>query len=401
MNRLMLAIGISAAVAGTSQAQTDSIAADTVKGFVFTDVITVPTTSVKDQNKSGTCWCFAGTSHMEDEIMHKGGEALDLSEMFTVRQCYLEKARKHVLSQGNSHLAAGGSILDVPHVWATYGVVPESVYSGLNYGESKHDHGELDKALTAYVKAVASGRKVTTAWYDGLNGILDAYFGPVPEKFTVNGKEYTPKTYAESLGLDMNDYVPLTSFTHHEAYKPFVLEVADNWLSGQYYNLPLDEFKAAVDNALEKGYTVVWAADVSEDGFKWKEGYALLPAEKTEADMDATELARWVKLSDADRKAEQAKIDGAGVKELNVTPELRQEMFERLQTTDDHGMVIVGVAKDQLGNRYYKVKNSWDTNQVYDGYFYVSEPYFLAKTMSVLVNKKGLPSKTVKALGLK
>lgn len=399
MNKLTFAIGISAACAASAVAQSEPT--DSVKGFVFTDVITVPTTSVKDQNKSGTCWCFAGTSHFEEEILHNGGDSLNLSEMFTVRHCYLDKARRHVLSQGNSHFAAGGSILDVPYVWDNYGAVPESVYGGLNYGEDKHDHGELDKAITAYVHAVATGKKATTAWLQGLNGILDAYLGPLPEKFVVDGKEYTPRTYADHLGLSSDNYVALTSFTHHPAYRPFVLEVADNWLAGQYYNLPLDEFKAAVDNALQNGYSVVWAADVSEDGFKWKEGYALLPAAKTESDMDATELARWVKLSDADRKAEQAKIDGPGVKELDVTPELRQQMFETLQTTDDHGMVIVGTATDQLGNRYYKVKNSWDTNQVYDGYFYVSEPYFLAKTLSVLINKKGVPSKILKALNIK
>lgn len=384
-----------------AQADTTATATDSIVDFVFTDVITVPTTSVKNQNKSGTCWCFAGTSHLEDEILHNGGDSLDLSEMWTVRHCYFEKARKMVLAQGNAHFSAGGSILDVPHVWEAYGIVPEEVYSGLNYGENLHDHGELDKVLSAYVRAVASGKKATTAWQQGLNGILDAYFGPMPETFTVGGKEYTPQSYAQSLGLDMDNYVALTSFTHHPEYKPFVLEVADNWLSGQYYNLPLQEFKAVVDNALEKGYTVVWAADVSEPGFKWKEGYALMPAAKSESDMDATELARWVKLSSADRQAEQAKISGPSTKEIEVTPESRQEMFERLQTTDDHGMVITGVATDQLGHRYYKVKNSWDTNQIYDGYFYVSEPYFLAKTMSVLVNKKAIPSKTLKALNLK
>lgn len=399
----LLAMGVAALCASGAIAQTDTAATatDTVKGFVFTDVITIPTTSVKDQNKSGTCWCFAGTSHLEDEILHNGGDSLNLSEMFTVRHCYLDKARRYILSQGNGHFAAGGSILDVPHVYATYGVVPESVYAGLNYGEAKHDHGELDKAIGAYLRAVASNKKVTTAWQAGLEGILDAYFGPVPEKFTVDGKEYTPLTYAKHLGLDMNNYIPLTSFTHHPMYQPFVLEVADNWTHDGYYNLPLDEFKAAVDNALEKGYSVVWAADVSEPGFKWKEGYALMPAAKSESDMDATELARWVKLSDADRLAEQAKIEGPETKQITVTPESRQKMFETLETTDDHGMVIVGVATDQLGNRYYKVKNSWDTNQIYDGYFYVSEPYFLSKTMSVLVNKNGVPSKTLKALGLK
>lgn len=392
----LLGLGL-ATMAATQAAPTDSLT-----GFVFTDVITVPTTSVKDQNKSGTCWCFAGTSHLEDEILHQGGDSLNLSEMFTVRHCYLDKARRYVRSQGNAHLAAGGSILDVPYVWERYGVVPESVYEGLNYGEKKHDHGELDKVISAYMKAVASGRKVSTAWEAGLNGILDAYFGPVPEEFTVNGKTYTPRSYADALGLNMDDYVAMTSFTHHPYYKAFGLEVADNWLCGQYHNLPLDEFKAVVDNALSKGYSVVWAADVSEKGFKWREGYAVMPAAKTESDMNATELARWVTLSDADREKEEYNFTSpADLKELAVTPENRQQMFDRLETTDDHGMVIVGTAKDQLGNRYYKVKNSWDDNHVYGGYFYVSEPYFLAKTLSILVNKKGVPDKTLRALNIK
>jgi bleomycin hydrolase len=389
----------------TAQAQTDTTAVantDTVKGFVFTDVISVPTTSVKNQNKSGTCWCFAGTSHLEDEILHAGGDSLDLSEMFTVRQCYLDKARRYVRAQGNAHFSEGGSILDVPYVYSTYGVVPESVYAGLNYGETKHDHGELTRAITAYMQAVASGKKISTAWEAGLNGILDAYFGKVPETFTVNGKTYTPKTYAEALGLDMDNYIAFTSFTHHPFYKSFGLEVADNWICGQYMNLPLDEFKAVVDNALKEGYSVVWAADVSEKGFKWKDGYALLPAAKTEADMEATELSRWVTLSDADREAEQYTFTTPdALVEMNVTQEIRQEMFDRLETTDDHGMVIVGKATDQAGNSYYKVKNSWDTKQVYGGYFYVSEPYFLAKTMSILVNKNGVPKDIRKKIGIK
>lgn len=388
------------AVAMTSGAWADDkVVNPDSTGFKFTDVKLVPTTSVKDQNKSGTCWCFAGTSFFEDEIMHNGGDSLDLSEMFTVRHCYLDKARRYLRMQGNTHFAAGGSVLDVPYVWDTYGAMPEELYAGLNYGEAKHVHTELNNAILNYMKAIASGKRISTAWEQGLNGILDAYFGKVPETFTYKGKTYTPRTYAESLGLKGEDYVPLTSFTHHPYYKPFGLEVADNWLWGQYYNLPLDEFKAVVDNAIDNGYSVVWAADVSEKGFKWKNGYAILPKLKTEADMDGTELSRWVKLSDNDREAEQYNIKGP-VAEQEVTPESRQEMFDRLETTDDHGMVIVGKAVDQKGNRYYKVKNSWDTNQVYDGYFYVSEPYFLAKTIDIYVNKKAVPKEIRKKLGI-
>lgn len=369
--------------------------------FVFTDVKVIPTTSVKDQNKSGTCWCFATTSFFEEEILRKTGRELDLSEMFFVRHCYSDKADKYVRMNGLLNFAQGGSSLDVPYVWVKYGVVPESVYSGLEYGEEKHSHYEMEAAMKGYLKAIVANpnKRLSTAWKKGFDGILDAYFGEIPETFQVDDITYTPQSYAASLGIDMNDYIALTSFTHHPFYTSFGLEMADNWLWGQYYNVPLDEFKAIVDNALDKGYTVLWAADVSEGGFKWREGYANMPKDKDTADMDGTELSRWVQLSDKDRENQKYEAKGP-VEEITVTPEVRQEMFDRQETTDDHGMVIIGRAVDQEGNHYYKVKNSWDTNQLYGGYFYVSEPYFLAKTLSIMLNREGIPTKTRKALGI-
>lgn len=396
--KALIAMALCAFPVAAMAENTDSVAADTVK-FQFTDIKTIPTTSVKDQNKSGTCWCFAGTSFFEDEIMRKGGDSLDISEMFTVRKCYEDKAERFIRLYGETNFAAGGSAMDVPYVWERYGAVPEEIYSGLQYGEAKHVHGELDAALSAFLKAVVSkpNKKLTTAWRKGVKGILDAYLGEVPETFTYKGKQYTPKSYAESLGLDMDDYVPLTSFTHHPFYTQFAVEVPDNWLWAQYWNVPMDELKAIVDNAIEKGYTVIWAADVSEGGFKWKDGVALMPKGKDEGDMNDTELSRWVKLSDKER--ENNKYDFKGpVEEITVTQEMRQEMFDNQETTDDHGMEIVGIAKDQNGNRYYKVKNSWDTNQIYDGFFYVSEPYFLAKTVDILVNRKAIPDVIAKKL---
>ncbi|MDE5930447.1 MAG: aminopeptidase, partial [Muribaculaceae bacterium] len=254
----------------------DSAAADSVEKFVFTEIAKVPTTSVKNQNKSGTCWCFAGTSFFEDEIMRMGGDSLDLSEMFTVRYCYQDKADRYVRNYGECNFAAGGSVLDVPYVWERYGAVPEEVYSGLQYGEDKHVHGELDAALSGLVKTVAAkpNRKVSTGWKKALNGILDAYLGEVPETFTYKGKTYTPQSFARSLGINPEDYVAVTSFTHHPFYKPFAVEVPDNWLGGFYQNVPMEEMKAIVDNALENGCPVVWAADVSEGGFKWRDGVA-------------------------------------------------------------------------------------------------------------------------------
>lgn len=397
---LALAAAALIAVPGTvGQTPADTTAADTT--FVFTDVISLPTTSVKDQNKSGTCWCFAGTSFFEDEIRRNGGDSLDISEMYTVRRCYEDKAEKFVRMYGAMNFAPGGSILDVPYVWERYGAVPEEVYTGLEYGEDKHVHGELDAALEAYVKAVVANpnKKISTAWRRGLQGILDAYLGPVPETFEYNGRTYTPQTYAQSLPLNLGDYVPVTSFTHHPFYTSFPIEVADNWLWGSYYNVPLDELKAIVDNSLEQGHTLVWAADVSEGGFKWTDGVALMPVERNEADMEGPELARWVHLSDRERANSRFDFKGP-VPEMVITQEIRQEMFDRQETTDDHGMEIVGTATDQNGNRYYKVKNSWDTNQKYDGFFYVSEPYFLAKTINVYVHRDAIPAATRRRLGL-
>ncbi len=375
---------------------------DSLGGFVFTDIKTIPTTSVKDQNKSGTCWCFAGTSFYEDEITRKGGKPEDMSEMFTVRQCYLDKADRYIRMDGATNFAAGGSILDVPYVWDTYGAITEEAYPGIQYGEDKHIHNELDAVLRAYLDAVKANpnKRISTAWRKGFEAILDAYLGAVPETFTVNGKTYTPKSYAAALGLKGSDYVALSSFSHHPFYSPFVLEVADNWLWGQYQNLPLDEFKAVIDNALENGYPVVWAADVSEGGFNWKKGYAVMPKPTDEASLEGTELARWVTMSDADRQKKQFEINGP-TDEIEVTQQSRQDMFDRHETTDDHGMELVGIATDQNGNRFYKVKNSWDTNQVYGGFFYVSEPYVLSKTLSILVNKNAIPKDIAKKLNLK
>ncbi|MCM1076558.1 MAG: aminopeptidase [Bacteroides sp.] len=372
---------------------------DKTGGFKFTDVKTVKTTPVKDQNKSGTCWSFSGISFIEDEILRKTGKEVDLSEMFIVRHCYNDKADKYIRMNGTINFAQGGSTLDVPYVMVNYGLVPEEAYRGLEYGEENHSHGELSNAFTSFVKSINTAKTKSPAWKKAFNGMLDAYFGELPETFEYEGKTYTPQSFAESFGIKASDLIPVTSFTHHPFYQPFAVEVADNWLWEKYHNVPLDEMKAIVDNAIDNGYSVAWAADVSEPGFKWVKGYALMPKKKTANDLSGTELARWVKLSDREREEEANKIDGP-VEEINVTQELRQEMFDKQETTDDHGMVIVGKAVDQNGNKYYKVKNSWDTNQIYDGFFYVSEPYFLAKTIDILVNREAIPADIAKKMNL-
>lgn len=399
MRQILSLLLAGAAMSAAAAVPADSVAADTA--FVFTDVITVPTTSVKDQNKSGTCWSFAGTSFFEDELLRITGDTLDLSEMYTVRHCYSDKAELFVRMYGQANFAAGGSVLDVAYVMQRYGAVPEEAYSGLQYGEAKHVHGELDAILRGYVDAVVKNpnKKITPVWRKGFDAVLDTYLGAEPELFTFRGKSYTPQSFVKSLPLNFDDYVAVTSFTHHPFYQPFMLEVPDNWLYARYHNVKLDEMQAIVDNALAKGYTVAWAADVSEGGFKWRDGVALMPADKGEADMTGTELSRWVTLSDKERLDKRYDFK-APVEEMVITQELRQQMFDSQETTDDHGMVIVGTATDQNGNRYYKVKNSWDTNQVYRGFFYVSMPYFLAKTVDIYVNKAAIPADIAKKLKL-
>ena len=401
MKKLILALAACTA-ASAAMAQADSTATDSIKGFKFTDVKVIPTTSVKDQNKSGTCWAFSGTSFLEDEVRRLGGDSLDLSEMFTVRHCYDDKADRYVRMYGECNFAQGGGLLDVGYVLKKYGMVPEDAYPGLNYGEPKHDHYEMASVMENMLKAVVKkpSKKVSTAWKRALDGVLDAYLGPLPANFTYKGKKYTPETFAASLPVNPDDYVALTSFTHHPFYESFILEVPDNWVYGQYMNVPLEDLKAIADNAVENGFPINWAADVSEGGFKWNKGVALMPKGKSEGDMNGTELARWVKLSDRDRAADKYSFDGP-VEEEEVTQESRQQAFDNQETTDDHGMEIVGYATDQNGKRYYKVKNSWDTNQVYDGFLYVSEPYFEAKTLSLMVHKDAIPKAIAKKIGLK
>lgn len=364
-------------------------------GFTFTDVKINKTGSVKDQNKSGTCWAFSGVSTLEDNVLRKGGPELDISEMFIVRHAYIDKAKKFMRMNGNITFAQGGSWGDVLNMTMQYGAMPEEAYTGLNYGEAKHSHYEMAEAMEAYLRAVLNrgqkNSKLTDAWLPGLIGILDAYLGPLPESFTYKGKTYTPQSWAKEMGLEPENFVNITSYTHHPFYESFILEIPDNWAWTRSMNVPMEEMQRIVDNALDNGWTVMWAADVSEGGFKWTKGYALLPDDKDTKDMTDTELSRWVKLSDKDRA--DAKFDIKGpIKEKTVSQESRQKTFDNFETTDDHGMVIVGTATDQEGNKYYKVKNSWDTNQIYDGYLYVSMPFFLEKTLGVGVHKDAIPA---------
>jgi len=370
-------------------------------GYIFTDVKRLQATTVKDQYRSGTCWSFSGLSFFESELLRMGKGDFDLSEMFVVRACYGDKAQKYTRMHGTINFAGGGGFNDVSFCIGKYGIVPESVYSGLNYGTAKHVHGESDAVFKAYMDAVIlnSNKVLSTAWFPGFEGLLNAYFGSYPSSFTYNGRNYNPKSFASELGLNMDNYTMVSSFTHHEFYKPFILEVPDNWGWGQVYNVKVDELISVIDNAIEKGYTVAWACDVSEKGFSWKNGLAVVPSEDI-ADLDGLEKGKWEK---TDAKGRDSMIyDFSKIrKEKTITQELRQEAFDNLTTTDDHGMHITGVAKDQNGGKYYIVKNSWNVDgNSYKGYLYASEAFVKYKTTSILIHKDSLPKEIRSKLGI-
>lgn len=379
--------------------------ADTTKpeGYKFNMVKQVKTTSVKDQYRSGTCWSFSSLSFVESEMMREGKDSADLSEMFVVYHVYSDKAIKDVRMHGKFNFGGGGALNDPIDVIAKYGIVPESIYTGLNYGEKKHVHGEMDEVLKDYVAGVIKNKnkKLTTAWHNGFDGILDAYLGKLPKTFKYKGKEYTPKTFAKKVvGINPDDYVYITSYSHHPFYKPFILEVPDNWSYNEFYNLPLDDLEKVIDNAIDNGYSVGWAADVSEKGFSFKNGVAVVP-EKDIANMTDNERSKWEKLTKREKDAQLYKFDKPG-KEKVITQEIRQKAFDDYQTTDDHGMQISGIAKDQNGTKYYYVKNSWGLSyNHYNGFFYASESYVRYKTMSIVVHKDALPKDIAKKLGIK
>lgn len=382
---------------------TMSLAAQTPEGYQFTDIKVIETTPVKNQNRSGTCWCYSTMTFLEAEILRAGGEAVHLSEMFAVRHAYMKKAEAYVRMHGHLNFAEGGAAHDVTEVIKEYGIVPNEVYTGMNYGTDLADFRELTPVMTAYLDAVIKAgdttrRFLSTAWKRGFNAILDEYFGEVPETFVWKGKEYTPKSFAESLPINMDDYIDLSSFTHHPFYEQFVLEVPDNWMWGKVYNIPMDEMMRVVDHALENGYTLAWGTDVSEKGFSRTKAIGVIP-ETDPKSMSGTEAERWGAMTAKEREAALFTFEKP-MKEREITQEMRQEAFDNYETTDDHGMVIVGTAKDQNGTIYYKVQNSWDTVKPYDGFWYFSKPFVAYKTTDLMVNKKALPKDIAKKLGL-
>ena len=370
--------------------------------YTFTMVKDLPATPVKNQNRSGTCWCFSTIAFIESELLRIGKPEYDLAEMFVVRKNFEDKAEKYVRMHGKMTFSPGGLFESPLQAIRLYGLMPEEAYRGLNYGDTAHMHTELDDVTDAYIQAVVSNRskKLTTAWKDGYSNILDAYLGKVPEKFTYQGAEYTPQSFASSLGLNFDDYVVVTSFTHHPFYTKFALEVPDNYFWGKAYNLPLDELMQVVNHSIEQGYTVAWDSDISEKGFRHKDGYAIVPEKDEDLDQTGSDRDRWEAASGS-KSGKKEEPKPSTIKEKIITQELRQKSFDNYETVDDHLMLITGTAKDQNGNTFYKVKNSWGTDRSrYYGYLFVSAPFVEYKTISILVNKNAIPADIAAKLGL-
>ena len=370
-------------------------------GYEFTIVKELKVTPVKNQSRTGTCWSFSGVGLIEAELLRTGKGEYDLAEMFVVNKSYIDKADKYVRLHGFMNYAQGGSFADVLYVFKHYGAIPEEAYRGLEYGETLHSHGELERTSAAFVKSVITnpGEKLSPVWKDAHKGIIEAYLGKIPEKFTYNGREYTPESFGKSLGLDFDDYISLTSYTHEPFYSSFALEIQDNWRWAQSYNIPVNELMQVFSNAINTGYSIAWGADVSETGFT-RDGIAVAPDIEF-VETSGSDQARWVGLSRTDRDARIREVINSPGKELDVTQEMRQVAYDNYQTTDDHGMLIYGIAKDQTGKTFYMVKNSWGTESRYNGMWYASENFVAYKTMNIVVHKNAIPNAIKSKLGIK
>lgn len=354
--------------------------------FQFTIEKEIKNTEVKNQCNTSTCWSFSTLSFLESEMLKSGKPAVNLSEMFIVRHVYLQKAERYIRMHGHTNMGPGGAFHDVTNVIRQYGIVPEDVYPGNPEVENKHDHSELDVSLKAFLDGVLKNdTKITGKWRQAVNGILDAYLGKLPEKFDFQGKSFSPKSFSEFMGINPDNYLEISSFTHHPAYKSFVLEVPDNWSWSSVYNVSLKDMAEIADYSLTNNYSVAWAADVSEKGFSFKNSLAIVPVKE-----DAT-------IADLEKDSVFLKPGP----ERTITPELRQAAFDDYATQDDHGMHLMGMAKDQTGKRFYIVKNSWGSERNFaKGYFYCSQAYYLFKTTSIMVHKNGVPKAILAKLGL-
>ncbi|WP_290072471.1 C1 family peptidase [Paramuribaculum intestinale] len=369
--------------------------------YDFTVTDSVAATPVKNQASSGTCWCFATASFLESELLRKGKGEHDLSEMFIVRQKLINQLNDNYLRRGRGNIGQGSLSHTFLNAYNQVGIVPEEVYSGINYDSPRHNHGEMMAMLEA-VAGVALKAKKRSPQYDAMvKSVLDTYLGPLPETFTYRGKTYTPKSFAESLGINTSDYVELTSFTHHPYYESFELEVPDNWEHARQYNLPLDELMDVIDGALRSGYSVCWDGDVSERGFRFANGVAINPDVRDLSRYSAADSAVFAPLTEAQR-LDSVMTFSRPYPEIVVTPEVRQEGFESFVTTDDHLMHLTGLAKDQNGTKYYVTKNSWGTDRNgFGGYLNMSESFVRAKTIYVMLHKDALPVALRKRLGIR
>ena len=372
------------------------------EGFEFTVVKENPITSIKNQNRAGTCWSYSGLAFIESELLRMGKGEHDLAEMFIVHNTYLDRADKAVRTHGDVSFSQGGSFYDVLYAMKHYGLVPESeMRPGVMYGDTLSNHNELSAVSDAVVAAIARQKSLQKnannelLWKKAVEAVHDIYLGERPESFTYNGKEYTPKSFYESLGLNADDYVSLTSYTHHPFYSSFVLEIQDNWRWAPSYNLPIDELMEVFDNAIMKGYTIAWGSDVSEDGFS-RNGVAVLPDADKAQELSGSDMARWLKM-----KPEEKKLNTKPQPHKWATQEERQAAYDNFETTDDHGMQIYGIAKHQPRNEYYMVKNSWGKSGTYEGIWYASKAFARYKTMNIVVHKDALPKAIAKKLGIK
>ncbi|MCD8304934.1 MAG: C1 family peptidase [Prevotellaceae bacterium] len=384
-------------------AQEDSIEANK-DTLIFTTVVENPITSIKNQNNSGTCWCYSSLAFLESEVLKKHPEMkdIDLCESFVVNKTYLDRADRNIRTHGDASFSQGGSFYDVIYCMTNYGLAPEGVmpYPETLYGDSLYNFSSFFPPMEAYVEAISKSeaKRINPSWRNSVQGMLDDYFGKCPEQFEYEGKTYTPQSFVEFLGLNADDYVSLTSYTHHPFYQPFILEIQDNWRWASSYNLPLDEFMRVMEEGIRNGYTFAWGADVSEEGFSRRKGkhlsVATVPIPQKGPSV-GSDQSRWTgepqgaKISESDQEGE-----------LEITQELRQLGYDNWETTDDHGMQIYGIAKDQNGKEYFMMKNSWGEMGPYKGLWYVSKPYVAYKTMNILINKNAVPKDIRKKLGI-
>ena len=378
--------------------------AEQPEGIQFTVVQENPITSIKNQNRAGTCWCYSSLAFIESELLRMGKGEYDFSEMFIVHNTYLDRADKAVRTHGDVSFAQGGSFYDVIYGMEAFGLVPEAeMRPGVMYGMELSNHNELSAVSDAVVAAIAKGQHRSLQvspdgemlWKKAIEAIHDIYLGVRPETFTYEGVEYTPKSFYESLGLNADDYVSLTSYTHHPFYSSFALEIPDNWRWAQSYNLPIDELMEVFDYAIMNGYTVAWGSDVSEDGFT-REGTAILPdVENASTELDGSDMAKWLKMTEAERKSKPM-----AVPQKWVSQQERQLAYDNRETTDDHGMLIYGIATDQNGTPYYMVKNSWGEAGTYKGIWYASKAFVRYKTMNIIVHKDAIPAAIREKLNL-